>query len=172
MVCKFTSGPYCNYIVYSDDEGKTWNVSKEAAFVGGDEAKLVEEHDGTVIISTRRKGERGFNISHDGGLTCGKGYTNKDLWGNSCNADMLIYSEDIYLHTMPNDTDRRNLTIYASKDKGKTWPYKYVFNSLSGAYSTIVKCADGSIGIYYEDGTMSGHYSMNFITLPLEWIFR
>ena len=172
MVCKFTSGPYCNYIVYSDDEGKTWNVSKEAAFVGGDEAKLVEEHDGTVIISTRRKGERGFNISHDGGLTWGKGYTNKDLWGNSCNADMLIYSEDIYLHTMPNDTDRRNLTIYASKDKGKTWPYKYVFNSLSGAYSTIVKCADGSIGIYYEDGTMSGHYSMNFITLPLEWIFR
>lgn len=172
MVCKFTSGPYCNYIVYSDDEGKTWNVSKEAAFVGGDEAKLVEEHDGTVIMSTRRKGERGFNISHDGGLTWGKGYTNKDLWGNSCNADMLIYSEDIYLHTMPNDTDRRNLTIYASKDKGKTWPYKYVFNSLSGAYSTIVECADGSIGIYYEDGTMSGHYSMNFITLPLEWILR
>ena len=172
MVCKFTSGPYCNYIVYSDDEGKTWNVSKEAAFVGGDEAKLVEEHDGTVIMSTRRKGERGFNISHDGGLNWGKGYTNKDLWGNSCNADMLIYSEDIYLHTMPNDTDRRNLTIYASKDKGKTWPYKYVFNSLSGAYSSIVKCADGSIGIYYEDGTMSGHYSMNFITLPLEWILR
>ena len=60
MVCKFTSGPYCNYIVYSDDEGKTWNVSKETAFVGGDEAKLVEEHDGTVIMSTRRKGERGL----------------------------------------------------------------------------------------------------------------
>ena len=82
------------------------------------------------------------------------------------------YSEDIYLHTIPNDTNRRNLTIYASKDKGKTWPYKYVFNSLSGAYSTIVKCADGSIGIYNEDGTMSGHYSMNFITLHLEWILR
>lgn len=60
LVCKFTSGPYCNYIVYSDDEGKTWNVSKETAFVGGDEAKLVEEHNGTVIMSTRRKGERGL----------------------------------------------------------------------------------------------------------------
>lgn len=73
-------------------------MSKETAFVGGDEAKLVEEHYGTVIMSTRRKGERGFNISHDGGLTWSKGYTNKDLWGNSCNADMLIYSE-VYICT-------------------------------------------------------------------------
>ncbi len=172
MVCKFSEWPYYNYIVYSDDNGKTWNVSKHAVFEGGDEAKLVEERDGTVIISTRRSGERGFNVSHDGGLTWGKGYTNKDLWGNSCNADMLVYSDDVYLHTMPNAEDRRNLTIYASKDKGKTWPYKYVFNSLPGAYSSIVKCADGSIGIYYEDGTMSDHYSMNFITIPLEWILR
>lgn len=172
MVCKFSDWPYYNYIIYSDDEGKTWNVSKNAVFKGGDEAKLVEENDGTVIISTRRSGERGFNVSHDGGLTWGNGYTNKDLWGNSCNADMLVYSEDIYLHTMPNAEDRRNLTIYASKDKGKTWPYKYVFNSLPGAYSTIVKCEDGSIGIYYEDGTMSDHYSMNFISMPLEWILK
>ena len=172
MVCKFSEWPYYNYIVYSDDNGKTWNVSKHAVFEGVDEAKLVEERDGTVIISTRRSGERGFNVSHDGGLTWGKGYTNKDLWGNSCNADMLVYSDDVYLHTMPNAEDRRNLTIYASRDKGKTWPYKYVFNSLPGAYSSIVKCADGSIGIYYEDGTMSDHYSMNFITIPLEWILR
>lgn len=172
MVCKFSEWPYYNYIVYSDDNGKTWNVSKHAVFEGGDEAKLVEERDGTVIISTRRSGERGFNVSHDGGLTWGKGYTNKDLWGNSCNADMLVYSDDVYLHTMPNAEDRRNLTIYASRDKGKTWPYKYVFNSLPGAYSSVVKCADGSIGIYYEDGTMSDHYSMNFITIPLEWILR
>lgn len=172
MVCKFSEWPYYNYIVYSDDNGKTWNVSKHAVFEGGDEAKLVEERDVTVIISTRRSGECGFNVSHDGGLTWGKGYTNKDLWGNSCNADMLVYSDDVYLHTMPNAEDRRNLTIYASRDKGKTWPYKYVFNSLPGAYSSIVKCADGSIGIYYEDGTMSDHYSMNFITIPLEWILR
>lgn len=172
MVCKFASGPYCNFIVYSDDEGKTWNVSGNAAFVGGDEAKLVEESDGTVIISTRRSGERGFNISRDGGITWGNGYLNKDLWGSSCNADMLIYSDDIYLHTMPNAKERRNLTIYASKDKGKTWPYKYVFNSLPGEYSSIVKCSDGLIGIYYEDVSMGKHYSMNFISIPLEWIVR
>lgn len=172
MVCKFESGPYCNYIIYSDDEGSTWKVSKTAAYIGGDEAKLVEEHNGNVIVSTRRSGERGFNVSHDGGVTWGKGYVNKDLWGNSCNADMLIYSDDIYLHTMPNSANRSNLTIYASRDKGKTWPYKYVFNSLPGAYSSIVKCNDGSVGIYYEDGTMSGHYSMNFITIPVEWILN
>ncbi|WP_289091218.1 sialidase family protein [uncultured Bacteroides sp.] len=64
-----------------------------------------------------------------------------------------------------------NYIVY-SDDEGKTWPYKYVFNSLPGAYSTIVKCEDGSIGIYYEDGTMSDHYSMNFISMPLEWILR
>ncbi len=158
MVCKFLSGPYQNYIIYSDDEGKTWQISATTAYVGGDEAKLVEEADGTVILSTRRYGERGFNISKDGGSTWGEQTTNPAIWGTSCNADMLIYSENLYIHTILNAQDRRNLTIYASTDKGKTWPYKRVINELPAAYSTIVKCADGKLGIYYEDGTMSGHY--------------
>lgn len=172
MVCKFTSGLYQNYIVYSDDEGATWKVSDTKAYDGGDEAKLVEESDGTVIMSTRRSGERGFSSSRDGGNTWENPYMQKELWGNSCNADMLVYSDDLYIHTMPNAADRRNLTIYASKDKGKTWPYKFVINELPAAYSTLVKCADGKIGVYYEDGTMSDHYSMNFLTIPVEWIVK
>lgn len=170
MVCKFLSGPYQNYILYSDDEGETWKISATTAYVGGDEAKLVEESDGTVLLSTRRSGERGFNRSLDGGNTWGEQYTQPAIWGTSCNADMLIYDDNLYFHTILNAQDRRNLTLYASTDRGKTWPYKRVINQLPAAYSTLVKCADGHLGIYYEDGTMDGHYSMNFLTLPIDWI--
>lgn len=170
MVCKFESGPYQNYILYSDDEGAHWKVSANSAYVGGDEAKLIEENDGTVVLSTRRSGERGFNRSTDAGTTWGEQTVDPQIWGTSCNADLLVYNDSVYIHSILNAPDRRNLTLYLSTDKGKTWPYEMVVNTLPAAYSTMVKCADGDIGLYFEDGTMSDHYSMNFLKFPCEWI--
>ena len=46
-----------NYAVYSDDEGETWNVSNKA-LSGGDEAKVVELNDGTILMSVRTGGNR------------------------------------------------------------------------------------------------------------------
>lgn len=171
MVCKFSSGNYQNYTLYSDDEGLTWNVSATSAYDGGDEAKVAELPDGTVMLSTRRSGNRGFNLSTDGGETWGQQYENSQIWGASCNADILVYSDDIILHTICNSGSRQNVTLYASIDGGKTYPYKKVICELGSAYSTIERLANGDVAVYYEDNSMGDDaYSMNFVTLPISWL--
>lgn len=59
------------YAVYTDDLGKTWKVSKNPATTDGDESKIVQLADGTVIMSIRnRRGIlRKFSYSHDNGET-------------------------------------------------------------------------------------------------------
>lgn len=57
-----------NYVIYSDDNGDTWNISGKAS-TGGDEAKVVELTDGRILMSIRHGGARWYNISDDGGLT-------------------------------------------------------------------------------------------------------
>ena len=57
-----------DYVLYSDDNGETWQCSQRAC-KGGDEAKVVELPDGRILMSIRHQGERWFNISEDGGVT-------------------------------------------------------------------------------------------------------
>lgn len=171
MVCKFKSGKYQNYTLFSDDEGLTWRISAQSAYDGGDEAKLAELPDGSVLLSTRRGGNRGFNRSADGGNTWGRQYENNQLWGASCNADILVYSDSIVLHTLCHDAARRNLTLFASTDGGRTFPYRQVICQLGAAYSTLEKLPNGDVAVYFEDNSM-GHdaFHMNFVTLPLSWL--
>lgn len=171
MACKFSTGNYQNYTLYSDDEGKTWKVSATSAYDGGNEAKVAELPDGTIMLSTRRSGNRGFNLSTDGGETWGQQYENSQIWGASCNADILVYSDDIILHTICNSGSRQNVTLYASIDGGQTYPYKKVICELGSAYSTIDRLANGDVAVYYEDNSMGDDaYSMNFVTLPISWL--
>lgn len=169
MVCKFSSGSYQNYIVYSDDEGATWKVSSASAYNGADEAKLVELNDGTIMISVRTGGNRGLNKSTDGGITWGTQYT-APFTGGSCNADILRYSNKILLHSVPDTYYRQNVTVYASTDNGATWPYKKSISQLSSGYSSLERLADGSVAIYFEDGTVGDGYTMNFCTFPITWL--
>ncbi len=51
-----------NYVVYSDNFGETWNLLGTRCVLGGDEAKVEELPDGTIIISSRKAHGRYFNI--------------------------------------------------------------------------------------------------------------
>ena len=100
----------CNYVIYSDDFGQTWNVlggssldGYDSPCVGGDEPKAEELPNGDVILSSRKWYGRYFNVfrfndirqsqeegkwgecvaSHDieGGIKVG---------ANSCNGEILL----------------------------------------------------------------------------------
>ncbi len=170
-------GKLYNYTVYSDDNGTNWNVS-ELAFSHGDEAKVTELGDGTILMSIRRNGERGYNYSTDGGETWGTQGLWSELSTNSCNGDILNYTltSDGYdtnrlIHSLPiNDgtNARKQISIYLSYDEGKTWTRKKTLFPGNSAYSTMVKFEDGTIGIYAEDqrsGTCN--YFMRF---SLSWL--
>lgn len=171
-------GTLYNYVVYSDDNGQTWKVS-DLAFSAGDEAKVAELNDGTILMSVRRSGARGYVKSTDGGETWGTQSTWSDLRVNACNGDILEYTAkaDGYdlnrtLHSLPiNDgnNQREKICVYLSYDEGTTWERKkQMFPGLS-AYSTMIKFDDGTIGMYAEDqqNNVTTSYFMRF---SLSWL--
>lgn len=160
------------YIIYSDDEGDTWKFSTQSAYNGGDESKLVELADGTVMISVRQGGQRGYNKSTDGGVTWGTQAKWADIDGNACNGDILYVNKHVMLHSYPNDGKRKNVTIKASFDSGKSWSKPYVVCAPSSCYSTMDVTKDGDIAIFYEDNACSTGFVLNYVVLPTSFIYE
>lgn len=141
-----------NFVVYSDDNGHTWQVS-ERAFEGGDEAKVIELANGRVLMSIRQNGTRGYALSDDGGETWyGQGHWD-EMRTNACNGEMLKIKKgkkDILLHSLPNSMQREDVTIFVSRDGGVTWPENHLIMPGPSAYSSMTQLKDGSIGMFVE----------------------
>ena len=101
---KLASGNYVNYVFYSDDFGKNWqllgDVNKCAIKNNADEAKIVELPDGSILVSSRVSGGRTFNIFTYTDTNKGKGQwgdefvSNSETSGlkaskNACNGEIL-----------------------------------------------------------------------------------
>ena len=167
----------CNYVVYSDDNGETWQISGRAS-QRGDEAKVVELADGRILMSIRHEGERWYNISEDGGVTWQPETSVwSDLVATACNGDIIRYStekdggKNILLHSLPAPERRENVTVYVSFDEGQTWPVSKCVVPYDGAYSSLCVMPDNTIGFYVEesDGDTLG-YSMVFYNFSLRWL--
>lgn len=172
MSHRFANNNVQEYIIYSDDEGDTWKFSTQSAYSGGDESKLVELADGTVMISVRQSGQRGYNKSTDGGVTWGTQAKWADISGCACNADILYVNKHVMLHSYPNNGSRKNLTIKASFDDGKSWSNPYVVCAPGASYSTMDVTKDGDIAIFYEDNACSTGFVLNYVVLPTSFIYK
>ena len=172
MSHRFANNNVQEYIIYSDDEGNTWKFSTQSAYSGGDESKLVELADGTVMISVRQSGQRGYNTSTDGGVTWGTQAKWADIDGNACNGDILYVNKHVMLHSYPNNGSRKNVTIKASFDSGKSWSKPYVVCAPSSCYSTMDVTKDGDIAIFYEDNACSTGFVLNYVVLPTSFIYE
>lgn len=172
MSHRFANNNVQEYIIYSDDEGDTWKFSAQSAYSGGDESKLVELADGTVMISVRQNGQRGYNKSTDGGVTWGTQAKWADISGCACNADILYVNKHVMLHSYPNNGSRKNLTIKASFDDGKSWSNPYVVCAPGASYSTMDVTKDGDIAIFYEDNACSTGFVLNYVVLPTSFIYK
>lgn len=167
-----------NYVIYSDDNGETWQCSGRAS-VGGDEAKVVELADGRILMSIRHENHRWYNISEDGGVTWQPSTSTwNDIVAPACNGDIIRYTcvnqgydRNRLLHTVPYGTERQDVTMYISYDEGLTWPISKVIVPYSSAYSSACILPDGTIGFYVEE-TYPGEtgYSTVFYNFSLDWL--
>lgn len=165
------------YAVYSDDGGKTWQVSKEPATVDGDESKIVELNDGTLIMSVRNRwrdklldNHRIFTYSNDRGKTWSEPVA-ADLIDPACNGDIITYGDgEIVLQTLPDSPNKRdNVSIFVSRDNGKTFPEKYLVYEGPSAYSSITVLPNGDLGVLNEEGHAEGEgYELWFRTFSAE----
>lgn len=162
-----------NFVVYSDDNGHTWQVS-QMAYRGGDEAKLMELTDGRILLSTRQNGARGFNHSADGGETWGEQGRWNEMTTNACNGDLLrVMATDrgdscnLLMHSIPNSMQREDVSIFVSRDEGATWTDPMPIVDGPSVYSSLTLLPDGSIGVLVEKNP-SGACEIWFQRWPLE----
>lgn len=169
-VCKKENGSSAiqNFVLYTDDNGETWTLAKTPVYNGANEAKLVQRADGSILASIRQGGKRGFNIGDSKGLRWVGQTQNASLNGNNCNADILVYNDKMLIHSiLVNTASRQDLRLYVSLNNGDTWKEVYTVQPASTAYSTMVKLNDGSLAVFFEDGSCGNNgYTLNFITIP------
>ena len=163
--------PLYNHVLYTDDGGATWKVSKGAPDIsknpsrGGSEAKIVELNDGTLLMAIRPEGiyQRFLAKSTDNGETWGVAEPRSDLPSSSSNGDIIYYTSKLNgwdkdrIITMFDSVPYTKATppgspkLYWSYDEGKTWK-GFLIHSGNAGYSSLAILKDGSIGILAEIG--------------------
>ena len=163
--------PLYNHVLYTDDGGATWNVSKGAPGIsknqsrGGSEAKIVELNDGTLLMAIRPEGifQRFLAKSTDNGETWGEMEPRSELPSSSSNGDIIYYTSTLngfdkdriitMFDSVPytKATPPGNPKLYWSYDEGKTWEGRQMHSGEAG-YSSLAILKDGSIGILAEIG--------------------
>lgn len=161
-----------NFAVYSDDNGLTWQLSSRA-YAGGDEAKVVQLADGSILMSVRQSGARGYTRSTDGGATWQPQGRWATLRSNACNGDMLYIGDSILLHSLPNSMQREKVSIFISRDQGNTWSFLKELSPYPSCYSSLTRLTDGRIAAYLEeDRDGDGNYELYYQCFTLDWLMR
>ena len=184
-----------DYIFYSTDKGATWHISENAIFTGGDEAKIIQANDGSLIASVRQGYNRGFNTATytangDGTLsfTMGTQWNNSQLsaGGAANNQDIFYYQRssetgktDVIFHSMTTGK-HANLKLYYSTDGGSNWTEFLNVQTKGTRYVTMERSGSeenpGSLYLLFEDQSLNAagdnssanHYPINFLEITRE----
>ena len=152
-------------------------MSKNPASTDGDEAKIVQLADGSLLMSIRNRTGivRKFSRSTDRGETWSDPYPKESMPDPRCNGDIIRYThggKDLLLQSLPGDPKgRNNVTIYVSDNGGRTWPVKKTVVFMPSAYSSMTVLPDGSVGILTEESANNhASYDIWFTRLPIDVI--
>ena len=124
-------------VIFSDDGGATWQRGAMAMTIGG-ESSVAELSDGRVVLSSRntdQRNRRAVVYSRDGATGWTKPEFIEELLEPGCMAGLVSHpgqpgkNQPLLLYSNPHTTkrehrERKNVTIHASHDDGRTWPVK------------------------------------------------
>lgn len=173
LVCKAEDGHYA-LTAYSDDHGETWQHG-QAVGPRADENKVVERHDGTVLLNTRtHDGHRAQAVSTDGGVTYGELVPVPEQVDSGNNGSIIRPFPDaapehplgrlMILSNALHPTMRKNLSLSYSLDDGATWTSRDLVEAEAAEYSTLTRIDDATLGLAYE---REGYNSLSFRRVDL-----
>ena len=186
--------------MYSDDRGKTWQVS-DPAQSGTGEAALAELADGRIYLNSRSHvsvdNYRRVAWSHDGGHRWVDWQVAQDLqevgepfyykYGSKPSygicAGMVRVEvpgvKDLLLYSMADDPggDRHKMTVWASSDGARTWPYKRLIYEGPSGYSSMSADTEGNIYVAFKAGEPGDYHQpwnarTYFARFNLAWLFE
>jgi sialidase-1 len=168
--------------IVSDDGGRTWKrgdiaVPSTSEWVDPNETTAAELDDGRVMLNVRSQSARHrrlVTISLNGATGWSRPAFDDALVEPICSGSLFAVPgpRPVLLFSNPDNLeradgkvapgqprDRKNLTIRASLDGGRTWPAKRTIEPGSGGYSDLATAADGTVLLLYERGSQGGQGS-------------
>ena len=199
VYCAILAKSSKNYVLYSDDFGATWTYMGSVA-ANGDEAKVAELPDGSVLLSVRKYYGRYFNV-----WTWNEGSTSEGSWGtavitndqtggisfgnNSTNGDIRMIPAikkatgevvTLAMQSVPTAGSRAEVSLYYKELNAasytpttiaQNWSSRFLITPHSSAYSSFNSQPDGRIAFYMEEAPKAvTGYYMCYVPLTLDEI--
>lgn len=169
--------------VYSDDNGKTWNVgdlvvNNTEQTPNPSESIVVQLPDGRVMLNGRcesKQYRRLVSYSLDGATGWTPPELVPELYDPICHASLVVVpprgkrTQSVLAFVNPDSRKqtntirawggrpRENLTLHLSLDNGKTWPILRELDPERVAYSAMTVNDDGTIALVFERGYLPGN---------------
>ena len=186
-----------NLAIHSDDHGKTWQASGPVQN-GTGEGTLAELSDGRIYYNSRCHmavdHRRRIAWSHDGGHMWTDWQVSDDLFevgqpfyykygtkpSYGCNAGLVRVpleatgGKDVLLFSTPDDPggSRVRMTVWASFDRGESWPVKRLVYAGLSAYSSLSAGKDGTVYLLFERGEKKLYERLALARFNLEWLVQ
>lgn len=189
----------CNYntAIFSDDGGRTWQTAGPVQS-GTGEGTLAEVSTGSIYFNSRSHmsidHRRRIAWSHDGGAMWVDWRVCDDLrevgepfyfkYGTApsygCNAGLVRVpheatgGKDVLLYSAPDNPGRTRvrMTVWASLDRGTTWPIRRRVYDGPSAYSSLAAGPDGTVYLLFERGKKKLYESIALARFPLAWLLE
>jgi sialidase-1 len=170
-----------SHVMFSDDHGMTWKLGGRTPREGVNECQAVELANGRLMLNMRNYDAaqkcRQTAISDDGGMTWHDQKFEPVLIEPICQASLRAAgwnpdgTRKHLLFSNPASTkDRVNVTLRASFDEGRSWPFAHILHAGPGGYSDLCVLRDGRIGCLFEAGEQDYREGIVFIALGEEVI--
>lgn len=169
----------CSHVMFSDDHGRTWTLGGSTPRAGGNECQVAELSNGRLMLNMRNHDRtpdaqrcRQSAISDDGGLTWKDQQFEPVLIEGACQASLRAFgwsadgTREVVLFSNParvDNYDRGNLTIRASFDEGRSWPFAKVLRPGPSGYSDLAVVVDGGVACLFEAGERDYRERIDFV---------
>lgn len=184
-----------NTSIFSDDGGKTWQTSGPVQS-GTGEGTLAEMANGDIYYNSRSHmsvdHRRRIAWSYDGGSmyvdwrVCDVlrevgqpfyfKYGTEPSYG--CNAGLVRLplegtgGKDVLVFSTPDDPGKQRIrmSVWASFDRGRTWPVKRLVYAGPSAYSSLAADSEGNIYLLFEKGVQKLYETVALVHFDLAWL--
>lgn len=145
------------HVIFSDDDGKTWNAGEPADLMGGGECTVAELTGGKLMLNIRYRHAfmRYYAISEDGGQTWSIPVADHSLVDPKCQGSLLSFHSKGKLNLLfanPASENRERLTIKLNDNGDNTWNKRYLVYDGPSAYSDMVRINGDLIALVFEGG--------------------